>query len=294
MVVIVAPATIPAMRLLDEATTQRASAPAPGTGILAFSRVGDRTVATRAYAASPLKLLQPKNGGHAAWVYASTYGGGLVDGDRLSLTVGVGDGASAFLSTQASTKIYRSPAGTTNTFTARVADDGLLVAMPDPVVCFAGASCRQEQQIDLASSANLVLVDWITSGRRAFGERWKFDNYEGRIFIRRAGRPIVYDALVLRQTDGDLAVRLGRFNALALVTVLGPSLVRHAERIVAAVAGLPVRQRADRLQAASLIGDGGCVLRVAGVSVEDVGHAIRERLAFLPRVLGDDPWTRKW
>jgi urease accessory protein len=282
------------VRLLDEAITPRAGAESAGTGRLRFTRVADRTVATRAFAASPLKLLQPRNGGHAAWVYASTYGGGLVDGDRLSLDIDVGAGAAAVVSTQASTKIYRSPAGTTNTLTARVGDGGLLAVLPDPVVCFAGASCRQAQTIDLAPDAALVFVDWITSGRRALGERWKFDNYEGRVFIRRDGRPIVYDALVLKQEDGDLAARLGRFNAIALVTVLGPTLVRHAEDIVSAVAGLPVAKRADTLQTASFVGDGGCVFRAAGVSVESVGHVIRQRLAFLPRVLGDDPWTRKW
>ena len=31
----------------------------------------------------PLRLLTPANHGHAAWVYTSSYGGGLVDGDRV-------------------------------------------------------------------------------------------------------------------------------------------------------------------------------------------------------------------
>jgi urease accessory protein len=276
-----------------DATDQHLGAQPAGTGRLRFTRVGRRTVATRAFATSPLKLLQPRNAGTAAWVYVSTYGGGLVNGDRLSLDIDVDAGASALVSTQASTKIYRSPEGTTSTLTARVGDDGLLVVLPDPVVCFAGASCCQTQTFDLSTRANLVLVDWITSGRRATGERWRFDNYEGRIFIRRDARPIVYDALVLKQADGNLAVRLGRFNVIALVTVLGPALVTDARHLVSEIAGLPVDARVDTLQTASFAGSDGCVFRAAGGSVEDVGRTIRQRLAFLPRVLGDDPWTRK-
>jgi urease accessory protein len=266
----------------------------PGTGRLQFTRGAGKTVVTRAFAASPLKLLQPGNAGHAAWVYASTYGGGLVDGDRIALDIDVAENATAFVSTQASTKIYRSPAGTTTTVTARVARGGKLVSLPDPVVCFAGAGCRQAQTIDLSDDAGLVLLDWFTSGRRATGERWQFDNYEGRLLIRRGGRPIVYDAVVLRQTDGELTARLGRINVFALVTILGPALFHDAERVVSAVAALPVQKRAGVLQNASLIASEGCVLRVAGISVEDVSHVIRQHLTFVPRVLGDDPWARKW
>jgi hypothetical protein len=31
-----------------------------------------------------------------------------------------------------------------------------------------------------------------------------------------------------------------------------------------------------------------------GTSVEAVGRAAREYLRFVPALLGDDPWSRKW
>jgi hypothetical protein len=34
--------------------------------------------------------------------------------------------------------------------------------------------------------------------------------------------------------------------------------------------------------------------RLLGASAEAVGRAIREYLAFVPALLGDDPWARKW
>jgi hypothetical protein len=39
---------------------------------------------------------------------------------------------------------------------------------------------------------------------------------------------------------------------------------------------------------------GGAVLRVAGEQVEEVGREIYGHMAFVPELLGDDPWARKW
>ena len=133
------------------AATALHAIPDAGRGEVAVSRGADgRSRATRVYATSPLRMLTPVNHGHAAWVYMSSYGGGLVDGDRVSLDVTVERGATAFLSTQASTKVYRSREGTASRLEALVDDDALLVFAPDPVVCFAGARYRQWQRITLA------------------------------------------------------------------------------------------------------------------------------------------------
>jgi len=65
-----------------------AVAPAAGRGEIEVVRRPDgRSVVARAYATSPLRLLTPINHGHAAWIYGSSYGGGLVDGDAVTLDV---------------------------------------------------------------------------------------------------------------------------------------------------------------------------------------------------------------
>jgi urease accessory protein len=249
---------------------------------------------TRAFATSPLRLLNPRNHGHAAWIYTATYGGGLVDGDAVHLTVNVDAGATALISTQASTKIYRSPSGTRVDVHARVADGGLLVVAPDPVVCFAGASYRQTQRFELSADAGLILVDWLTSGRRAMGERWAFDACETRLTIAREGRPLVYDALSLRSRDGDLRRRMARFDVVGLVAIVGARLQEHVAGMLSHVSNMPVTKRADLLTGATPVGDDGCIVRLAGAGVETVAHAVREHLRSVPDLLGDDPWARKW
>ena len=222
-------------------------AQAPGTGFLRIARRGERSVVTRAFAASPLKLLTPRNHGTAAWVYSATYGGGLVDGDAIRLAMDVTPGAMALISTQSSTKAYRSARGTSTRLDALVGTGGMLVVVPDPVVCFSGSTYRQAQHVDLSGTGALVLVDWLSSGRRAIGERWAFDRYLSRTTVRVDGRTIFYDGLTLDRKDGEVAERMGRFDVLATVLIIGASLLSAAHSAMTHINAIPVVRRPEVL-----------------------------------------------
>lgn len=269
------------------------AAPASGHGALSVQRRGARSVVSRAVAASPLRLLTPSNHGHAAWIYTSTFGGGLVDGDDVRLDIEVGEEASAYVSSQASTKVYRSPRGTTNVVRAHVGASGLLVMAPDAVVPFAGARYRQTQRYDIAAGASLVVVDMLACGRMASDERWRFDACDSVIDLRIDGRRRVYDAVSLRAADGDLAARCGRFDVLATAVVAGAPLRGEIERLLSTAAG-PVSRRADQIVAASAAGPDACVIKLAGTATERAVRTLRELLDFVPERLADDPWIRKW
>jgi urease accessory protein len=266
---------------------------APGSGALQFEKVRGTTVLTRAAAASPLRLLHPKNAGSAAWVYTATYGGGLLGGDAISLDVAVGGGARALMSTQASTKVYRSDAQTTQRMQAYASDESLLVLLPDPVTPFARSRYAQEQHLDIARSATLVSVDWMTAGRVAFGERWQFTSYSSRTRLRRDGRLVLHDATLLDPQDGDAAQRMGRFTCVAWAIAIGPEARGAAIRLASSLAGAPVPKRADVLLSAAPLDDDGVLLRVAGTTTQQVGAVLKQHLSFVPSLLGDDPWATK-
>lgn len=267
---------------------------AAGTGELRFSNVRGVSVLTRAAAASPLKLLNPRNAGMSAWVYVATYGGGLLDGDSLSIDIAVAPHATALVSTQASTKVYRAERGAAQRLRARVDDGSLLVLMPDPVTCFAGSRYAQEQHVQLQPTASLVLVDWLTAGRIGAGERWAFHEYCSHTQVWRAGALILHDGLHLSPEDGDLAERMDRFNCLATVVLTGPELQTTAARLLGSLAAASVPRRADMLVSGAPLGRDGLVLRVAGLSVEHVGASLRQYLSVVPALLGDDPWACKF
>ena len=260
-------------------------------GSLHFHKVRGITVLTRAVAASPLRLLHPKNSGSAAWVYAATFGGGLLGGDAIALDVTVGADASALLSTQASTKVYRSEASSSQHLRAHVDDEGLLVLLPDPVTPFAASRYSQEQHIDLSDTASLVAVDWMTAGRVNSGERWQFTSYASRTWLRRGGRLVLHDATVLADADGDLGERMRRFNCIAWAVAIGPAVRAAAARLAGFLGDAPVPKRPDALLSAAPLADDGVLLRVAGTSAQQVGAVLRQHLNFVPSLIGDDPWA---
>ena len=63
---------------------------------------------------------------------------------------------------------------------------------------------------------------------------------------------------------------MGRFDVLSTVVIAGPRWRDAAGRAMAAVAERPVERRADLLVAAAPLKDAGCLLRIAGRSVEQV------------------------
>lgn len=246
-----------------------------------------------ALAHSPLRLLTPRNHGHAAWAYTSSFGGGLVDGDHVSLDVEVAPGASALLSTQGANRVYRSPRGCRSDLGARVGEGALLAVVPDPTVCFAGARYAQTLDVRLASGASCVLLDVVTAGRSSRGERWAFDSYSSRLRISLSERALLDERWLLEPTHGPLPERLGRFDALATAVLVGPAVAAARESLATQLSALPVTPRAGLICSASPLGSEGLVLRAAAVSLEELLSTTREWLSFLPALLGDDPWARR-
>ena len=268
--------------------------PQAGSAHLTFTRSGVETVLTRAFATSPAKLIETKRRGLACWVYAATLGGGFVGGDDIGLRAEVTAGARALLTTQASTKIYRSLRPSRQSLTATVGADALLAVVPDPIVCFAGAHFTQTQRYDLHADASLVMVDWMTSGRHAAGERWAFSRYESRFDIRRGAQRIFFDALVLEPNIDSVAERMGRFDVVLTAVLTGPLVAAASADVVNRVSQSPIFTGQDLIVSAYPLRHGGALLRMAGSSVERMGRALRAELAFLSPLIGDDLWSRKW
>jgi urease accessory protein len=277
---------------LETTDWKTAPRPAPGHATLSFRRVGAKSVLASALASSPLRVLKPRNHGNGAWVFLAGLGGGLVGGDHYEIRIDAGPAVSALLATQASTKVYRSRTGASQRLHAFVADDASLAVVPDPVVCFADARYRQTIVVELAPRGSIALFDGYTCGRSARGEKWRFAGYESRTSVFRGGRPVAIDAVRLDPAHGPIAERMGRFEVVLSLLVMGAAFAAVRDAMLGS--GPSPVVRAGPAFAVSPIDSDGAILRVAAPSFESAARLFRPSFEILARVFGDDPFARKW
>jgi urease accessory protein len=274
----------------------RADAPPlpPGAGTLRVARAGGLSAVVSCAAASPLHLFTPRARAEAVWALATTHGGGLVAGDAIALAVDVGPGATALLTTQSNTRVYRSTgAAATQRLVARVAEGATLAVLPEPTTPFAGARYDGSQRFRLEPGASLLAVDALSEGRGARGERWAFTACASRTEVVLDGRLVLADAVRLVLGEGPSpAARMGEFALLATVVAVGPAMAAGAARILAAHAAAPVHPDAPVLAAASPLA-GGVHLRLAARSVAAGMAHVRAHLAFAAALLGVAPFDRR-
>jgi urease accessory protein len=161
-------------------------------------------------------------------------GGGMTGGDRFTVDMTVGEGASLIAGTTAAEKIYRStgPAAEMNV-TLKVAAGGRLAWLPQETILFDRAKLSRRIDIDLDSDASLIMVEAVVFGRAAMGEALTEGAFVDRWRVRRGGALVYADTARL---DGAIADELGRRavagGAIAMATVLAaPGGADELERV---------------------------------------------------------------
>ncbi|KAH9837058.1 UreD-domain-containing protein [Rhodofomes roseus] len=309
----------------------------PGTGRIVLRKHGSEATFSELSYVYPLKLLSPRlSPQNANAVYVLTYGGGLVGGDRVELSVVVDAGAALVMLTQGSTKVFKNRPGhrlsarsqgtlsdavTTQSLEVSVAREGALFLLPDPVTCFRSAAYNQVQIFRIDTSASLVLLDWVTSGRKSLGEEWAFSRYYSMNEVWICDRPLakdvrkakdarkekdvrlVKDVMLLEEQEPvhslplrTLADSLAPYSCYATLIMCGPLVQSTLRSLSTEYAQVTVFKHAsppDLLWSFSVIGDGtACVVRVAGTETETVKDWLGERLAPFEGAMGPDLYHR--
>jgi len=153
----------------------------------------------------------------SALAHLHNVSGGLLGGDRLSLAVNVGAGASVQLTTTGATRIYRrreSAPPTTQTNAIRVGENALLEYVPDAIIPYAAARFAQWTRIDLAAGAGLFWWEVIAPGREASGEVFAYESVEMRTDVTANGRLIAAENIRLDPRGSALRsiARLGEYR----------------------------------------------------------------------------------
>jgi urease accessory protein len=161
-------------------------------------------------------------------------GGGMTGGDRFSIEMNVGEGASLIAGTAAAEKIYRS-SGADATMDVRLTlqADARLAWLPQETILFDRARLKRRIDIDLAEGASLIMAEAVVFGRAAMDEAMVEGSFTDAWRIRRAGKLIYADTARLDGAIADtLAERAVTHGGIAIATVLvAPGGEAELERV---------------------------------------------------------------
>lgn len=135
---------------------------------------------------------------------------GILSGDRLESEVEVGEGAAVLLTTPSASRVFRMRSGEARSLqTFRVARDGWLEVLPEPLVPHRGSVFHQRTVLDVAPGGEALYADLLFPGRIAHGEVWGW----GRLVLELEVRSGV--TLLLRERLDQSADNLRALAAMA-------------------------------------------------------------------------------
>jgi len=261
---------------------------ADGCGRVVLSGSGKGNRIEEVFQRSPIRIMFPRAGhavaGEAVLINTA---GGIAGGDRLEYGVSTLANASIAVTTQAAEKVYRAlnePARITTRL--QVHEAGKLGWLPQETIVFNCARLTRETEIELASGAELLALEWLVLGRAAHGEEMLGGQISDSWRVKKEGRLIWADSF--RATDEIIPqlhrkALLSNCRAVGTLVYFGPHLDTRLEflRAIAPSLGCPC--------AATLVG-GLVVVRFAAEVSCDLRLALCSLLQQFSREFGPGPF----
>ncbi|MDI3210912.1 urease accessory protein UreD [Arthrobacter sp. AL12] len=172
---------------------------------------GEKSVAVHQFHRGALRILRPHyldDSGQVCYVVVNP-GGAYLGADLYVIDVEVADGARLLLTTQAATKIYRTPDSfAEQRMRLRLGEGSQLELAPDQLIAYRGASYRQNTHITLHPTSSLAISEVITPGWSPDGASFRYDELRLRTEIRveSGGRSglLALDNLLIRPPTHDV------------------------------------------------------------------------------------------
>jgi urease accessory protein len=194
-------AWVPAANAIDDRAEREGAATGWDARLaLRFEREGARTVLRERVHAGPLrvqKALYPE-GESVCQVVVVHPPAGVVAGDSLTIDVDAGAGAHVQATTPGAAKWYRSTGRVArSSTTVRVAAGAIVEWLPLETLLFDGAQAAIGLAIELAADARFIGWEITCLGRIASGERFASGRIEQQFDLRRDGKLLWCDRIVL-------------------------------------------------------------------------------------------------
>lgn len=186
-----------------------------------------KTILKDAYFYGAFKVTRPvylDDSGQAC-VYVMNPGGGYLDGDVYEIEVYLEPGAEVLLTTQSSTKIYKSLMLPAVQETDIVLQEGsYLEYLPDPTIAYQHARFKQKTVVHMDNDAAFVFTDILTPGWAPDGSWFRYDLLQSRLEVYKDGEVVLHDHVKL-QPDADIQ----EMGSLEGYSHLGSMVVIHEQ-----------------------------------------------------------------
>ncbi|HXI99862.1 MAG TPA: urease accessory protein UreD [Micropepsaceae bacterium] len=169
--------------------------------------------------------------------------GGLTGGDRLEFGVGLEEGSSALVTTQACERIYRSTGDDAVVMgRIRLEPGSRMEWLPQPTIFFDGARLKRETHVELAADANLLALECVIFGRTARGETVVSGALSDSWFAHRDGQLIHAECFAVAdgiQAALDRPSVLNGNRAMAVLRYIASDAEERIEHMRALLAEAP-------------------------------------------------------
>ncbi|MEM7463650.1 MAG: urease accessory protein UreD [Pseudomonadota bacterium] len=253
-----------------------------GAGELTVKKVGELTRIDKLYQLGSAKIRFPKPTSRSLEAVLINTAGGLTGGDRISWRAVAGNECELKLTTQASEKVYKSTGGiATANIELSAGRNASLSWLPQDTILFDKSAIRRNIEVDLDASAHCLIIEPLTFGRKAMGERVRNCLLHDSWNVRAGGSLVHSERFKL---DGDATALLesnaiaGGANAMATILFIGPNATSRLQEVRDCI--LPL----DAITGASAIQIGQTGKLLARIVAED-GYSLRKALAPLIRLL---------
>jgi urease accessory protein len=211
---------------------------------LGFDRDGGRTRLARRSHEGPLVVQKPlyPEGNAVCQCIVVHPPGGIAGGDHLRLSVDVGPGAHAQLTTPGAAKWYRAdgrPSAQCLDFS--VAAGAVLEWLPQSSILFDGIDARSDVRVRLARESVYIAFDVVCLGRTASNERFDHGTWRQRIEIERDDALVWSERAVLRGGEALLDAQPGLNAAPVFGTFVAMAAHIPDDLIAACRAPAPAR-----------------------------------------------------
>ena len=271
----------------------------PGWSRIEAVRTGEISRMVVNESLAPLCIHNPRVPGSSCHALLANYGGGLVDGDTVSLEILCREGARLSVSSVGSLQVYSSPVhGVLQRVRGTVESDALVAVIPDPVVLHAEAVYGQKQEWRVAQDANLLIAELMVGGRLGAGERFAFKEYAADTSIYVDEELVVYDSFVFRPSTFDYtdpAFFAGR-SCFLCAYMVGPKWAPLADRLAELPESSNSSLRTTVLAAIHPLEKNGYILRAIADKPRDLAEFLDCMCDFLEdsEFLGFNPRKRKY